>query len=94
MIFYHCFFHRKNKKLFKITTLEGYCGNLFNKINVKTLECDIVKLEDSFKYDEFEEVWESNKGVFIEVDPCIKMATWITIYIKELDNEDFDDGKW
>ena len=80
------FFHRKNSKLFKMTTLEGYCGDLFEKINVNTSECDITTLDDSFKYDEFDEVWESNKGVFIEIDPLIRKASWITIYIKELDN--------
>ena len=88
------FFHRKNSKLFKMTTLEGYCGDLFEKINVKTPECDITTLDDSFKYDEFDEVWESNKGVFIEIDPLIRKASWITIYIKELDNDDFDEAKW
>ena len=88
------FFHRKNSKLFKMTTLEGYCGDLFEKINVNTPECDITTLDDSFKYDEFDEVWESNKGVFIEIDPLIRKASWITIYIKELDNDDFDEAKW
>ena len=38
--------------------------------------------------------WESNKGVFIEIDPLIRKASWITIYIKELDNDDFDEAKW
>ena len=88
------FFYRKNSKLFKMTTLEGYCGDLFEKINVNTPECDITTLDDSFKYDEFDEVWESNKGVFIEIDPLIRKASWITIYIKELDNDDFDEAKW
>lgn len=88
------FFHRKNCKLFKITTLAGYCGCLFEKIDVKTFEDDIVLLDDSFEYDDFEEVWESKKGAFIEVDPCTRKATWITVYIKEMNDDDFDNGEW
>lgn len=88
------FFHRKNNKLFKITTMEGYCGNLFDKINVNTIEKEIVLLENTFKYDEFEEVWESDKGAFIEVDPITKKSVWITVYIKEMNNDNFDNGEW
>lgn len=88
------FFHRKNYKLFKITTLAGYRGYLFDKISVKTFESDIALLDNSFEYDDFEEVWESEKGVFIEVDPCTRKATWITVYIKEMNDDDFDNGEW
>lgn len=88
------FFHRRNNKLFKMTTMAGYCGYLFEKINVQTSEGNIKALDDSFEYNEFEEVWESNKGVFIEIDPATNQAAWITIYIKELDNDDFDEARW
>lgn len=88
------FFHKKNNKLFKMTTMEGYCGKLFNRITVDTTEKEIITTDASFQYDEFEEVWESDKGVFIETDPKSQKATWISIYIRELDNDDFDKAEW
>ena len=88
------FFHKKNNKLFKMTTMEGYCGKLFNRITVDTTEKEIITTDDSFQYDEFEEVWESDKGVFIETDPKSQKATWISIYIRELDNDDFEKAEW
>ncbi|GAB5083157.1 hypothetical protein Osc1_23350 [Hominimerdicola sp. 21CYCFAH17_S] len=90
----YLFFHKQNRKLFKITTMKGYCGKLFDKISVDTYEEELTIIDSSFSYDEFEEVWESDKGVFIETDVFSKKATWITIYIPEMDNEDFDNGEW
>ena len=88
------FFHKRNSKLFKMTTMEGYRGKLFNRITVDTTEKEIITTDDSFQYDEFEEVWESDKGVFIETDPKSQKATWISIYIRELDNDDFEKAEW
>ena len=88
------FFHLANGKLFKITTLEGYKGKLFGKITVKTLECDLLELEPSFTYEDFEEVFESEKGVFLETDPISTETTWITVYIKELNDDNFVEANW
>jgi hypothetical protein len=54
----------------------------------------LQKLEPSFTYDDFEETWDSNKGVFIETDPLTNIVKWISIYIPELFNEDFNEGLW
>mgnify|MGYP003571384051 CR=1 FL=1 len=59
------FFHLGNDKLFRITTLENYNGTLFNKIRVGTKKDEMLEMEPSFVYNDFEEVWESEKGVFI-----------------------------
>lgn len=40
------------------------------------------------------EVWESKKGVFIETDAGINAVKWISVYIRELDNEDFENANW
>ena len=45
-------------------------------------------------YDDFEEVWESDKGVFIEMDAETNKARWISVYIPELDLENFEDCQW
>ncbi len=87
-------FHLKNDKLFRITTLDNYKGKVFNEIGVGTSEEEMLKVEPSFVYDDFEKVWESDKGVFIEMDAEINKVRWISVYIPELDLEDFEDCKW
>ena len=88
------FFHLGNNKLFRITTLDNYKGKLFEKIGVGTAEEEMLKIEPSFVYDEFEEVWESEKGVFIEMDAETNKARWISVYIPELNLENFEDCQW
>ena len=87
-------FHLKNNKLFRITTLDNYKGKLFEKIGVGTTEEEMLEIEPSFVYDDFEEVWESDKGVFIEMDAETDVVRWISIYILELDSEEFEECKW
>jgi len=65
----YLFFHLRNSKLYKITTLSGYEGRLFDSIDVNTTEKEFLKIEPGFEYNDFEEVFETHKGVFIETDP-------------------------
>lgn len=87
------FFHLMNGKLFKICTLKKYKGKLFNKIYVGMKEKKMLKMESSFLYDDMEEVYVSNKGVFAEANAKGKVE-WISIYIRELETEDFDAANW
>ena len=88
------FFHLKNNKLFRITTLDNYKGKLFGKIGVGTTEMELLEAEPSFVYDDFEEVWESKKGVFVEMDAETNTVRWISVYIKELNDENFEEANW
>lgn len=88
------FFHLKNNKLFRITTLDNYRGKLFGKIGVGTTEKELLEAEPSFIYNDFEEVWESKKGVFIEMDAETNTVRWISVFIKELDDETFEEANW
>mgnify|MGYP004610157929 FL=1 len=88
------FFHLGNNKLFRITTLDNYKGRLFEKIGVGTTEQEMLEIEPSFVYNEFEEVWESDKGVFIEMDAETNKVRWISVYIPELDLESFEECNW
>lgn len=88
------FFHLRNRKLFRITTLDKYKGELFGGISVGSTEDDILTIEPSFVYDEFEEVWETPKGAFIEMEPSTNTVKWISVYIKELNSEDFNKADW
>lgn len=88
------FFHLGNNKLFRISTLDNYKGKLFEKIGVGTTIEEMLIIEPSFVYNEFEEVWESDKGVFIETDAETNKVRWISVYIPELDLDNFEDCKW
>lgn len=87
-------FHLKNDKLFRITTLDDYKGKLFGKIGVGITEKELLEVESSFVYDDFEEVWVSDKGVFVETDGETNRVRWISVYIRELDSEDFENANW
>lgn len=90
----YLFFHLVNGKLFRMTTLGEYKGKLFNKIGVGMAESELLEIEPSFVYDELEEVFETEKGVFVETNPSDHTVNYISIYIKELDNEDFEECSW
>ena len=87
----YLWFNIVNGKLFKITALKNYTGSLFGKIKVGMDIDEVLKLEPSFVYEDFEEVYCSPKGIFIETDPVEHTVLWISVYIKELDYDDDDD---
>lgn len=74
--------------------MDDYRGKVFEKISVGINEEEILKLEPSFVYDEFEEVWESDKGVIVETDAETNKVRWISVYVREMYSEDFEDGRW
>ena len=90
----YLFFDLTNGKLFKLVALSGYKGSLFNKIYVGQPEEEALRLEPSFKYDDFEEVFVSPKGVFLETDPCTHTVDCISVFVKELETDAFDRGDW
>lgn len=87
-------FNLFNGKLFKITALKNYTGKLFDVIYIGMPIDRVLEIEPSFEYDDFEEVYCSSKGIYIETDPVENTVLWISVYIKEIDNEDFDKGNW
>lgn len=87
-------FNILNGKLFKITALRQYTGKLFGEIGIGMPIDKVLEIEPSFIYDDFEEVYCSPKGVFIETDPVEKTVLWISTYIKEIENANFEMGDW
>jgi len=87
-------FNLINGKLFKITALKNYTGKLLGKISIGMHIDDVLKMEQSFIYDDFEEVYCSPKGIFIETDPVEHTVLWISVFIKELETDDFEKGNW
>lgn len=88
------FFHLLNGKLFKITTLENYKGQLFDNIHYGMSEQELIDSHPDFVYDDFEEVYESKNGAFLEMDFRKNQVSYISVYIKELDEEDFEEANW
>lgn len=87
-------FNVLNGKLFKITALKNYTGKLFGDIGIGMHIDDVLSREPSFSYDDFEEVYCSPKGVFIETDPAEHTVLWISVYVKEREYENFIRGDW
>lgn len=52
----------------------------------------MLEIEPSFVYNDFEEVWEFEKGIFIETSAGTNTVKWISVYIRELDNADFENA--
>ena len=90
----YLFFLKKNQKLFKITTLNEYKGKLWDKIGTDTVEKTLLSLDDSFIRDDWEEIWQSPKGVIIEGYDGTGLCTWISVFVKEMLEPDFEKGKW
>ena len=67
---------------------------MFEEIGVGTTEKELLEIEPSFVYNDFEEVWESEKGIFIETSAETNTVKWISVYIRELDNADFENANW
>lgn len=63
-------------------------------IDTSTHEDDFTKIDPEIIYDDFEEVWESPKGYFIETDAETGIATWINVFINETLEDDFEEANW
>lgn len=55
---------------------------------------EVLELEPSFEYDDFEEVYISPKGVYVETDPIEQTVSWISVYINEIDDPNFEISDW
>lgn len=77
-------FSEETGRLIEMETLPGYKGKLFGKIGTDTDENDLIRLEPSLEYNDFEEVFVSKeKGLVIETDLPLHKAVWISISAKE-----------
>lgn len=55
---------------------------------------EFCSIDSTLEYDDFEEVWESKLGYFIETDYDTNNARWISIFIKEFLQDDFENYNW
>ncbi len=84
-----------NDKLFKIYCTKGFKGSLPNGISLNTSLKEAKEIDKSLKYNDDGEDYESLSGYWIEDDLDTGKLLSITVYIKEiLDDELFDSLKW
>lgn len=84
-----------NDKLFKIYCCGDYKGSLPNGINLDTELLKAKEIDTSIEYNDDGEDYESNNGYWIEDNLDTGKLLSITIFIKELlDDDTFDSLKW
>lgn len=89
------FFFAKNDKLFKMVFWEGYHGALPNGISLGMPIEKAELLDPSLSFDDWNEVYQSDNGYWLEDDIDTKTVMSISIFIKELlDDDNFDYCDW
>ena len=84
-----------NDKLFKIYLCEGFAGSLSNGISIGTSIEDAKQIDPSLKFDDWNEDWSSDDGYWLEDSPDSDKVISITIFIKELLDDDlFEKYEW
>ena len=87
-------FFAKNK-MFKIYVDGVFSGTLPNGIGIGMKMSDAVKADANIKYDDWEEDWQSPDGYWLEDDPSNGTVLTITIFIRELLNDElFEQYNW
>ncbi len=88
------FFFAKNK-LFKIFMQNDFDGFLSNGISIGTKIEDALQIDKTLHFDNWNEDWCSDNGYWLEDDINTKSVISITIFIRELLDDDlFDKYQW
>lgn len=88
-------FFAKNNKLFKIVFWSEYSGKLLNGLCTGMNINDAQKIDSTLVFDDWNEDYESQNGYWIEDDVETKKIMSISIFIKEmLDENSFDFCNW
>ena len=88
------FFSEGNYKLFKICVSEGPEIALPNGIYAGMKLENAVKLDSELRYDDWDEIYVSSKGYYIEDSLETGKVVSINIHVKEIDDDDFDHCGW
>ena len=80
------FFEEKGGTLIKITALPQYRGTLFGKIGTGFPIRELMAMDHTFQYDEFEEIcYSDERGVEIDAPSLDGNAEWISVYREGLE---------
>lgn len=86
-------FFAKNR-LFKIILKGNFTGSLPNGINLNTTIDDAEEIDPTLEFDDWEEIYESANGYWLEDDLQTRRLRWITIFIPALERDDFFNYDW
>ena len=88
-------FFARNGKLFKIVFWMGWEGCLPNGIHTGLPLEEARRLDPQLWFDDWNEVWQSPAGYWLEDDLTTREVMSITVYIREvLDDDLFDACEW
>ncbi|MDO4501384.1 MAG: hypothetical protein Q4B60_08975 [Erysipelotrichaceae bacterium] len=88
------FFSEGNYKLFKICATEGTEISLPNGIYAGMKLEDALKLDSSLQFDEWDEIYISAEGYYLEDSLETEKVVSINVHVKEIDDADFDYCRW
>lgn len=80
--------------LFEITFEQNYSGGLANGIHIGTNMEEVNRIDPSLKYNDDDEVFVSRSGYWIEDDLDTNKIMSITVFLPEIEQEDFFEYKW
>lgn len=84
-----------NDKLWSIYCEEKFAGSLPNGIKIGMTMDEAMKIDSSLEFDELNEDYKSSLGYWLEDDLDTNTVMSITIFIKEvLNNDQFFNYKW
>lgn len=81
-------FFARNDKLFKIVVWDNYAGFLPNGITTGMSISDAQKIDPTLTYNDWNEDYESDEGCWVEDDVETNKIMSISIFIKEVLEED------
>jgi hypothetical protein len=81
-------------RLFKIILKGKFSGNLPNGISLDTTIDDAQKIDPTLAFDDWDEIYISNEGYWVDYDDDTRKLCWITIFIPALERDDFFEYKW
>ena len=88
-------FFAKHGKLFKIVLWKDYQGTLPNGIHTRMPLKDAQRIDQTLVFDDWNEDFESSLGYWLEDDIDTGVIDSISVFIKELlDEERFDYCEW
>ncbi|MBQ9307289.1 MAG: hypothetical protein IJ229_05120 [Clostridia bacterium] len=88
-------FFAQNMKLFKIVLWENYKGCLPNGIHPRMPLAEAQTIDPELTFDEWNEVYLSPAGYWLEDNLNTKEALSISVFIKEIEDDDlFDSCAW
>lgn len=83
------------EKLWEIYLEKGFSGQLPNGIRIGMPLLEAQKMDSTLKFDEWNEEFQSENGYWLEDDLDDGTVLSITIYIKEVENDDaFYSYRW